>query len=304
MRHVLVLLNAKAGTLQHRDGEAVCREVVERLSRDGREVEVRLLAGEPLLRAIRASGRGPHDTVIVGGGDGSVSLAARCHENSGKALGILPLGTMNLLARDIGMPTDLGAALDALDTARPHRIDMGTLNGRRFHTISGFGFFSQMARARETARRWGLGRFFAVPIAAFLALRRTGRIHIDVEVDGRQRHFAAFSALITVNRFTGPGWHRGHLDDGLLEVHIAEDRGALARLKAGADMVTDSWRDNPGIISLTGRDIVIRRGGRRRTWVSTDGELARERLPLHYRVMPQALELLIPETTPQRASIS
>ena len=304
MRHVLVLLNAKAGTLQNRDGEAVRREVAERLARDGRKVEVYLLTGEALLRAIRASGRGPHDTVIVGGGDGSVSLAARCHENSGKALGILPLGTMNLLAHDIGMPTDIGAALDALDTARPMRVDMGTLNGRRFHTISGFGFFSQMARARETARRWGLGRFFAVPIAAFLALRRTGRIHIDVEVDGHSRHFAAFSALVTVNCFTGPGWRRGRLDEDVLEVHIAEDRGALAKLKAGADLMTDSWRGNPGIVSLSGHDIVISRGGRKRTWVSTDGELTRERLPLHYRVVPQALELLVPDAAPQRGSIS
>ena len=304
MHNVLVLLNAKAGTLQNRDGEAIRRDVESRLSRDGRTVDVRLLTGDALVRAIRASGRGQHDTVIVGGGDGSVCLAARCHENSGKVLGILPLGTMNLLAHDIGMPTDIAQALDALDSARPMRVDMGSLNGRRFHTISGFGFFSQMARARETARQWGLGRFFAVPIAAFLAIRRTGRIHIDVTVDGQARHFAAFSALVTVNRFTGPGWRRGRLDEGVLEVHIAEDRGALARLKAGADMMTDNWRGNPGIVSLTGHDIVISRRGRNRTWVSTDGELGRERLPLHYRIMPQALELLVPENAPQRGSIS
>lgn len=309
MRHVLVLLNAKAGTLQERDGAAVRVEVARRLSAKRREVEVHLLTGDNLVRALRAAGRGPHDTVIVGGGDGSVGLAIRSLEDSGKTLGILPLGTMNLLAHDIGMPVDLDAALDALAHARPQRIDLATLNSRHFHTISGFGFFSQMARARETARRWGLNRFFAVAIAALLAIRRTGRIHIDVTVDGHSQHFAAFAALVTVNRFSGPGWHRGHLDEGLLEVHIAEDRGALAKLKAGADMVTDSWRGNPGIVSLTGREITISRRGRNRTWVSTDGELARERLPLHYRITPGALTLLVPGNTSsaegdQRGSIS
>lgn len=296
MPKVLVLLNAKAGTLLERDAQAVRDEVERSLSRHG-EVDVQLLTGDALMRAIRAAGRGPHDWVVVGGGDGSVSVAVRTLEGSGKVLGILPFGTMNLLAHDIGMPTDLEAALDALATARPQTIDIGSLNGRSFHTISGFGFFSQMARARETARRWGLNRFFAVLIAAFHAIRRTGRIHIDVTVDGETRHFAAFAALVTVNRFSGPGWRRARLDEGVMEVHVAEDRGALAKLKAGADMMTDNWRGNPGIVSLAGHDIIISRRGRNRSWVSTDGELARERLPLHYRVKPGELTVLVPTTT-------
>ena len=298
MRHLLVLLNARAGTLLDRNAEVVRRLVGQTLKGEGRKVEVHLLSGRNLVRAIRESGRGPHDTVIVGGGDGSVSLAARSLEGTDKVLGILPLGTLNLLARDLGMPTGLDEALAALDTAEEQTIDLAALSGRPFHTISGMGFFSQMARARETARKWRLWRFLAVAIAAVYALRRSGRFDLDVTVDGTEHRFRAFAALLSVNRFSGPGWRRGRLDEGVLELHVAEDRGALALLKAGADMVTDSWRGNPGIVSLTGRHIVLRRPNRNRVWVSTDGELGRETIPLDYRIMPGALKVLVPRRPP------
>ncbi|MCS0493742.1 diacylglycerol kinase [Ancylobacter sp. MQZ15Z-1] len=294
MRHVIAILNAEAGTLLDRNGEEV-RALVERgLGRDGRKVEVQLLRGKNFLRAITESGSGPHDAVIVGGGDGSVSLAVRHLHGTGKALGILPLGTLNLLARDIGMPTDLEQAVAVLGAAEPGMVDIATLNDRLFHTISGMGFFSQMARAREMARKLKLWRFLAVALAAIYALRRSGRFELDVTVDGKTRRFDALAVLVSVNRFSGPGWHRGRLDEGVLEVHITEERGALARLKAGADMVTDTWRDNPGITSLVGREIVLARPNRSRSWVSTDGELERETMPLTYRVVPAALSLLMP----------
>ena len=298
MQHILVLLNANAGTMLDRNAEEVRALVEKRLGGGDREVEVHLLAGKKLGQAITDAATGPHDTIILGGGDGSVSLAIRTLHESGKVLGILPLGTINLMARDIGMPLDLEQAVDALAKAVPTKIDLATLNGRLFHTISGIGFFSQMSRARETARKWKLWRFFAVAIAAILALRRAGRFQLDVTIDGKEHSYDAFAALVTVNRFSGPGWHRARLDEGLMEVHIAEDRGALAMLKAGADMVTDSWRDNPGIINLAGRDIVLSRRNRARTWVSTDGELDREQMPLRYAIKPLALELLIPQTEP------
>lgn len=294
MQHILVLLNADAGTLLDRDAAQIRTLVEHGFGGGNRKVEVQLLSAKKLAHAIGEAGKGPHDTVIIGGGDGSVSLAIRSLHGSDKVLGILPLGTMNLLARDMGVPLVLDQAVAALANGEPAAIDLATLNGQLLHTISGLGFFSQMARAREAARHWHLWRFFAVLIAALIALRRMGRFHLQVTVDGETRDFDAFAALVTVNRFSGPGWSRSRLDEGVLEVHIAEDRGALAKLKAGADMMTDSWRDNPGIITLTGRKIVLERRARRRVWVSTDGELGREDLPLSYHILPGALKALLP----------
>jgi diacylglycerol kinase family enzyme len=152
------------------------------------------------------------------------------------------------------------------------------------------GFFSQMARAREEVRGHPLGRFFGLALAWFRALVRTGPFTIDVVLDGQREKVTALAVLITNNRFAAD-WRRPRLDEGVLEIHLVEDRGTLTKLKASAALLTGSWRTEQEIRSIVATDLVITRR-RRRAWASTDGELGRERVPLRYRILPGALSVL------------
>ncbi|MGU3494139.1 diacylglycerol/lipid kinase family protein [Xanthobacteraceae bacterium A53D] len=297
---MLVVLNARAGTLMDLGGKATAEAVDRALTSADRDVEVLLAEGKEMARAIRTAPERGYDTVVVGAGDGTLSYAASVLAGTDVALGVLPLGTMNLLAYDIGLPRDLDGAVQALATAKPMRIDVTTLNGRAFHGVSGVGFFSQMALAREHVRGrhgriigwlWALGR----------AVYRSGRLSLEIEIEGRREPIDAYAALVTSNPFDAPGWHRSRLDSGLLEVHVAEERGALAKLKAGADLLVENWRNNPGIHSFQARSVTIHGVRRRRAWVATDGEVTRETLPLRFEVKPKALTLLVPETAVQWA---
>jgi diacylglycerol kinase family enzyme len=203
---------------------------------------------------------------------------------------------MNLLARDLGLPTDPREAIAALAQAAPRQIDLAEINGRPFHTLSGLGFFSHMARAREEVRGHPLGRLVSVLLAWFRALRRTAPFSIDVAIDGRSERVTALAALVTSNRFA-PDWRRPRLDEGVLEMHIVEDQGALTKLKAGAALLTGSWRDEPGIRHIVAREITVA-SRRRHTHAATDGELVRERMPLRYRALPAALNVLSAPQTP------
>jgi diacylglycerol kinase family enzyme len=290
MKRVLVLLNARAGTLHDAGAARVVDEIEAALKPRCEDVDIRLLQPQQLNGMIAQAALGPHDTVIVGGGDGSASAAAAAFAASDKVLGVLPFGTMNLLARDLGMPRDPHEAVAALATARPRRIDLAEINGRPFHTLSGLGFFSQMARAREEVRDHPLGRFASVVLAWFRALRRTGPFTADIVVEGRRQQVRALALLVTNNRFAAD-WRRPRLDEGELELHLVEDEGALTKLKAGAALLTGAWRDEQGVRSITARDITIT-SRRRHTHASTDGERVRERLPLRYRLLPAALTVL------------
>jgi len=290
MKNVLVLLNARAGTLLDIGAESVVGQVTTALKAHCEKLDVRLVAPREMRKAIADAAVGPHDTVIVGGGDGSVSTAVAAFSGSDRVLGVLPFGTMNLLARDLGMPTEPEEAIAALSTTTPRRIDLVALNGRAFHTLSGLGFFSHMARAREEVRGHPLGRMVSVVIAWFRALARTRAFEIDVVVDGRRERISALAALVTNNAF-GAEWRRRRMDTGTLEMHLVEDQGALTKLKAGAALLTGTWRDDPGIRSIVAREITVA-SGRRHTRAATDGELIRERMPLRYRVLPQALTVL------------
>ena len=137
MKHVLVLLNARAGTLIDIGATRVTDQIKGALQPRCEHLDIRLLTPRGLRRAIADAAIGSHDTVVIGGGDGSVSAAVAALSGSDKVLGVLPFGTMNLLARDLGMPTDPQAAIAALAHAAPRRIDLAEINGRPFHTLSG-----------------------------------------------------------------------------------------------------------------------------------------------------------------------
>jgi diacylglycerol kinase family enzyme len=289
MRHILVLLNARAGTLMDR-GAGGLRERLSAAFGGGVDIEMHMLEPGRMVGAIARAAVAAHDTVVIGGGDGSVSAAVHALAPTGKTLGVLPCGTLNLLARDLGIPDDVDAAIAALARARPVRIDLASLNGRLFHSLSGLGFFSQMARAREEVRDLP-HKILRVGAAALRALSRSGRFSVEIDVDGR-RHAVDTSALVvTCNHFSATDWRRQGLDGGVLEIHVARDEGALDRLKAGADLLTGAWRDSDGIDSFSAKSVTIA-ARRRRAWVATDGELAREMTPLTYEIRPRALTVL------------
>lgn len=289
----LVLLNARAGALIDMGAERVRSTLASSLKGRAERVEVRLVRPSHLVDEIQRAARSDIRTLVVGGGDGSVSCAANALAGTGKTLGVLPFGTMNLFAHDLGMPENIETAIEAIGATKPRKIDLAHLNGRHFHSLSGLGFFSQMARAREEVRGHRLGRLFGVAIAAIRALRRTEAFGLTVQTENRREHVDALAVLVTNNRF-GPDWRRPRLDQGLLEIHIVEHAGALSKLKAGTNLITGTWRNDDetdGIRSIVAPRVMIERE-RRRTFASTDGELRREHMPLRYEIRPGALTVL------------
>lgn len=299
MTRTLVILNAKAGTILDLGAEKVRAEIDAALTQPGHDVDVMVREGEEMAEIIRSAATLGYDRLVVGAGDGTVSTAASVLAGTDIALGVLPLGTMNMLAYDIGLPRDLPGALAALREAEPMRIDVAMVNGRAFHGVSGIGFFSQMALARE-AYRHTHGRIAGWFLALGRALLRSGRVRLDIDVDGRSVSVEAYAAMVTNNSFDGAGWHRSRLDAGEIEVHVAEERGALARMKLGADVLVQSWRGNPGVHSFKGQKVVINSSRRNRAWVATDGEVTREEMPLVYEARPKSLSLLLPRACIQK----
>jgi diacylglycerol kinase family enzyme len=291
-----VILNSRAGTLLDKGGDDPAGMVDSAFEAAGRPVEVLLCEPKSIGACLDKAVSQGAEAVIVGGGDGTVAMAVDRLTGTKTALGILPFGTLNLLARDIGIPLELNAAIEALANAVPRVIDLAELNGNPFHTLSGLGFFSEVARAREEVRglKLPLGRYIAVAVSAVRALKRTGPMRLTLDIDGAVRQVEAYALLVTNNAFTGPGWNRPSLDGGVIEIHIGHDSTLANKLKAGADLLVDAWRDNPGIESLTAKKLTVTREGRSRLWVATDGEIGREEAPLHYAIRPGALTVLAP----------
>lgn len=293
----VVVLNSRAGTIRDRQPDEVESIVRGRLADHGAPIEVVLAEGDRFLRAIDKAVAAAPERLIVGGGDGSVGYAARQLAGRGTSLGVLPLGTMNLFARSLRLPTELEPALEALAHAASARIDLASVNGRIFHTLAGLGYFAEVARARSQVRDdvdLPFGRYIAAARASFRAFTRPGHLDLGVDTPEGHRDVSAYAVFISNNRLSANGFDRERLDEGVIEAHFAEGEGLSPRFEAALDILAGRWRENPAIDTVGSSRLVVH-SRRPRLWLSIDGELARLDTPLVFEALPGALSVLRPE---------
>src|SRR4029079_14151203 len=113
------------------------------------------------------------ELLVVGGGDGTISAAASALVGTDTRLGILPLGTLNHFARDLGIPTDLDEAAQLIARGHVRRVDVGEMNGRIFINNSAIGLYPLMVVDRDLQRRrLGRSKRVAMLVASLRTLAR------------------------------------------------------------------------------------------------------------------------------------
>src|SRR6188508_2124413 len=132
-------------------------EVAAALSAFGVTAKIESVDGDAIGDRAEAAVKGGAKLVVVGGGDGSVSSAAQALAGSGAALGIMPLGTLNHLARDLGIPATLQESVQVIASGRTRSIDVAEVNGRTFVNNAAIGLYPLMVIDRE-AQQDRLGR--------------------------------------------------------------------------------------------------------------------------------------------------
>jgi diacylglycerol kinase family enzyme len=125
------------------------------------------------------------EAVVVAGGDGSVNCAAGVAAGSEMVLGVLPMGTFNHFAKDLGMPTDgIASSVSWLARAHPLSVDIGEVNGKVFVNNASIGVYPKMVADREAIRSdRGWGKIRAAPVAIARTLRHLPVHRLRVSVD-------------------------------------------------------------------------------------------------------------------------
>jgi diacylglycerol kinase family enzyme len=235
--------------------------------------------------------------VAAGGGDGTINAVASVMVDSGVPFGVLPLGTLNHFAKDLGIPLDLGAAVRNLATGRPMRVDVGEVNGRIFLNNSSLGLYPDIVRDREKQqRRLGRGKWPAAVWAALAALRRYPFLSMRLDVNGERLARRTPFVFIGNNAYTMQGLaigERARLDEGVLSLYVAQRPTRLGLLRFAIDALLGRLGETRDFDVLTapGFDIDTHR---RRLLVATDGEVTEMSPPLRYRMRPGALTVLVP----------
>lgn len=302
MKPVCVIVNGGAG---HGHDDKACEELRAKLREAGLDAELVLARdGEEMIAtARRALGQGA-ELVAAGGGDGTINAVASVMVGSGVRFGVLPLGTLNHFAKDLGIPLELDEAVRNLAEGSPRQVDVGEVNGRIFLNNSSLGLYPDIVRDREKQqRRLGRGKWPAALWATLAALRRYPFLSIRLTVNGETLARRTPFVFIGNNRYTMQGLsigERDRLDDGLLSLYVAQHPTRLGLLRFAIDALLGKLGSERDFDILEAAEFEIGTH-HAQLHVATDGEVTQMNTPLRYRVRPGALTVLVPKATIDRA---
>ena len=293
VQSITVLLNPRAGG---QDAEAIERVATAFRQAGVTDVDVRAVPGA-LVRTVAGEAIARRAAVVVaGGGDGTISAAASALVGSDTTLGILPLGTLNHFAKDVGTPLDLDGAVNAIVRGRSVAVDVGEVNGRPFINNASIGMYASLIAERDAMQRIGRRKWFAHGLAASRVWGRYHRLHVHLHAEGRERAVRTPFVFIGNNLYQLSGLELGGrktLADGRLHVCMAPGmtRGGVARMIVTA--IFGDIRQLEGFESFTASELMLD-GGARRLRVSLDGEVITLDNPLEFRSRPGALRVMVP----------
>lgn len=296
---VLVVLNHKGGTLSRhkpQEGLALVKAAFDARSVDATIVTVR---GKGISDAIRRGLDSPSgfDAIVVGGGDGSINAAASIMAGRDVPLGVLPLGTFNHFAKDLGIPLALDDAARVVSEGHSATVDLGEVNGKVFVNNSSLGIYPHLVVTRERVQRHGVVKWAAAAVAALIMLWRLPRHRLCVRAEGWHEDRQTPCLFIGNNPYdldVFGGAKRSRLDSGALYLCLVARPSRFALLKLALRALFGRLEAEQDLLQarLTEATIVPRR---RTIHVALDGESLLLTGPLHYRIRPRALRVLVPE---------
>jgi diacylglycerol kinase family enzyme len=253
--------------------------------------------GEQIVQAARTAVKSGSRVVVAAGGDGTVSAVASQLADTDVVMGVLPIGTLNHFAKDAGIPVDPEDALRVITQSNVMHLDCGEVNGRVFINNSSLGLYPDIVTDRESQRRReGRGKWHALFSASLRALRRFSVLTLQIEVDGQayQRRSAFF--FVGNNEYRMEGFNIGERESiakGRLSLYLTRHTGRFGLFRLALRALLGRLRQSPDFEMVTVMSLTVR-SRKHRLLVATDGEVQSMQPPLHYRIRPKALRVLVP----------
>lgn len=288
---VVVVVNPTARNMPKRDK---LREILDPLTLEGHSLSIEVTAGPgDATRIARDAAASGATRIAACGGDGTLNEVINGVGSRDAAVGVLPTGTGNVWAKEVGIPRDIAKAARLLVEGPVRRVDLGEANGRRFLLMCGIGLDGTVTGlVKPRLKRW-LGSTSYV-VVGLNELRRFKPLTSVFELDGEPIERTYYFALVANSRSYGGVLdiaRRAFVDDGLLDVCVFGG-GSLTRLARHALRIALGRQ-------FSAKDILYRRV--RSVRLSTpgiglqvDGDFMGD-TPVEIRAQPRAIRMVVPE---------
>ncbi|MDJ0391318.1 diacylglycerol kinase family protein [Roseomonas sp. E05] len=291
---IKVIINAGGGSVR---GEDVTQRLTDAFAQHGVEASVAEVEGAALRAAVQAALDEPWDGIVVGGGDGTIGTAAGLVAGTERPFGVLPLGTRNHFARDLGLPLEVEQAVAVIAAGHLRAIDVARINDRFFVNNATVGIYAEIVRGREYEQtRHGLPKNPATVLATLRALWRFTRHRLSVRAEGWGERLRTPLVFIGNNLYStslpNPG-RRCALDRGELCLCIARHHSRSAIVRMFVRALRGRLREDRDFEMRAVPEVEIR-SHRPSLSVTLDGEVLKMRSPLKCRSWPGALRVFAP----------
>ena len=291
---VEVIVNVRSGAPGK---EAAAERASAYLASRGVDARVHLIRSPRDLAAVaRRSADSDAQVVVAGGGDGTIATIASGLLGAGKMFAVLPLGTFNYFARRLGVPLDLDAALEVIAASTTIRsVSVGEVNGRMFLNNASIGLYPAVLKQREsTYRRFGRSQAVAYLSVASVMVSPPGFLDLELTADGDNIARRTPLLFVGVNShqlatFGIPGYQC--VDDGRLAAYITRPLSVPQLWRLGLRGLLRGLHGTDALEVVCARELLVH-VRRRRVRVAMDGEVARLRSPLRFRLLENALQVL------------
>jgi YegS/Rv2252/BmrU family lipid kinase len=291
---IVAIINHGAGSV----GPDVTADALRGMFREaGAEAEVHFLPGERIVEVARDAAASGADAVVAGGGDGTIRAVASALAGGSVPLGVLPLGTLNHFARDLGIPVDLAEAVRLILQGAVHPLDVGEVNGEIFLNNSMLGVYPPIVQVRDRERReLERGKWLATASAAVKVLPRLRPLHVRIRSDGREIERRTRFVFVGNNEYEMNAFTYGapsRFESGNLYLYIARSRSRLGLLGLALLGLVRDVKQTPHLDCRALSAFTIETSGKA-VPVYLDGEVTVLQPPLRYRVRPRELRVIVP----------
>ena len=236
-----------------------------------------------------------YDVVAAAGGDGTVNEVVNGLAGTATALAALPVGTVNVWVREIGLPLQPRAAAEALLNAQVRAIDLGRAGDRYFLLMAGVGFDAAVTAEVRPAEKRRLG-IFAYLIRAYELAWRFRGTRVRVSLDGKVVRSRVLMVVLGNSQLYGGVLKvtvRASLDDGLLDVCIIKGNTLRSAPFRVLSILLQRYNLDPKLEYHRARTVRIET--RRSLPVQVDGDYIGQ-TPMTFEAVPGALRALLPPT--------
>lgn len=251
------------------------------------EIDVAHEIRERLARGIRL--------FVAAGGDGTVHHVVQAVVHSDAVFAVIPIGTYNHFARDVGVPSDWRSALEVALSGEPVAVDTGRVNDRYFVNNVSIGLYPELLRTQARGR--GYSRWRARLIAFYRTMRKYPHVTLAIESDYHQQLVRTHVFMVSNNQYdlerVGIGAPRARLTEGQLAVCWLPHTSRLRLMRFVTRYVRGRVREIPGFRSFRTRRMRVQ-SSRPTLHLGIDGELFTLPTPLVITIAPQSLVVRVP----------